>query len=580
MVTNKKQIGVWAVFLLIWPVSLFYLFHLSDPGIIQKYSFDIISFLLLMGIVALFPIIVNGTPIFFIQGISLAVFLYFGLFVEIVLTQISVLFLMIKIRIPKSEAFRIPLNMTMFLLVSLLSASVYKLLGGVNGAISFNEVSNIIPVVGYAVTMFVANQLILNVVKQYLTGGKVKLFNISLLWEFLTTLIVIPVGFILYVLYVQIGAVAIYYIGLPLVAISVILTLFYSSRQINYALQKTSDIGHELTGRLDVKEVLDIFIKRVSDTLEVDYAYTYDVVKQRYLNLIRYVDVVNKTDVPDIQLQPFEGISGEVFGNEKGVHFQSRKQWQNKEDKTLPESVESLMSIPIKRNNLTVGVITIASKRKRAYQKYHYMILDILSNYLAVAIENARHYQVTKNKSERCALTKLYNYRYFENYLTEYCKDLEAKGAHEHISVVLLDLDHFKSVNDRYGHESGNEVLCYLAERLTAIINSDQGIVARYGGEEFVILLPGITREHSLHIAENIRRKIANEPFVLNKHIMDKDKEIEINVTASIGVATFPNDCEDPLELIRHADRAMYMGAKRKGRNKVASYEKLTEAAE
>jgi len=95
-----------------------------------------------------------------------------------------------------------------------------------------------------------------------------------------------------------------------------------------------------------------------------------------------------------------------------------------------------------------------------------------------------------------------------------------------------------------------------------------------------VILLPNVNQEHAYHIAENIRRQIANEPFVLSEHIMDKEDPIEVNITVSVGTATYPEDCEDPRELVRHADRAMYIGAKRKGRNKVAAYEKVVETAE
>lgn len=205
------------------------------------------------------------------------------------------------------------------------------------------------------------------------------------------------------------------------------------------------------------------------------------------------------------------------------------------------------------------------------------MLLDILSNYLAVAIENARHYENTKKKSERDPLTKLYNYRYFENYLQNLFEDMKAKGFYEYHSLILLDLDHFKQINDLYGHESGNEVLRELAFRLDQLSNEDT-IVARYGGEEFVLLLKTRTKEEAMEEAEQIRKLISEQPFFLQKHITNSGEAIEVYVTASIGVATYPDDCDECTELIRHADRAMYVGAKRKGRNKVAQYERIIEA--
>jgi len=228
--------------------------------------------------------------------------------------------------------------------------------------------------------------------------------------------------------------------------------------------------------------------------------------------------------------------------------------------------------VPIVRNNEVVAVLLLASKQKRAYEKAQLMIVDLLSSYFAVAVENARHYEQTKEDSERCALTKLYNYRYMEKLLIEEY-DLLKSGNRKQLSVILLDIDHFKSVNDVYGHQSGNEILCQLADRLVSLIDQT-GTVARFGGEEFVIILPDIEKSSALSIAEFVRQTIANRPFILSQHIEDNNKEIAVQITASIGVATAPQDADDAMSLIRHADRALYVGAKRNGRNKVAEYVK------
>lgn len=147
------------------------------------------------------------------------------------------------------------------------------------------------------------------------------------------------------------------------------------------------------------------------------------------------------------------------------------------------------------------------------------------------------------------------------------------KGKRGLLSLILLDIDHFKSVNDTYGHQSGNEILIELAERLRNRIG-DIGTVARYGGEEFVLLLPDMMKGDALKLAEQIRLLIANEPFTLLQSMDEEGKQILIDITASIGVATAPQDAEDSLALIRHADRALYVGAKRSGRNRVAEYVK------
>lgn len=578
MVSPFKSKMIWITWLVFWPTALFFVYQYSGFSVTGR-GFDLISFAVLMSIVAFFPIVVNDTPIFFIHGISLVVFLSFGLFTEIILTTIAVFVLIGKVRVRKHDLHRIPLNLLMFLTISIIGALVFYALGGKNGDISLVVPSNMIPIVGYALSVFISNQLILFVISTKVMGRKERFFNKGLLWEFMTSLFVLPVGLVLYIMYTEIGAAAIYYVGLPFVSLSIILTLYYSSQRINTYLQKTSEIGHLLSGRLEVSEVLDTMVNKLSELLPLDYLYVYDVVDDKELRLMRFFDPNEEKDLPKVYLQKYEGISGKVWGNKEGILYRSRKEWAHLTSGQIPSTVESIISIIIERDHQPIGVLTVASNKKRAYEKYQYMILDILGNHLAVALENAKHYEETKNKSERCSLTKLYNYRYFEDRLLESFSALQESKSESNMSLILLDLDHFKIVNDTYGHQSGNEILCEVANRLTNIIDN-KGIVARYGGEEFVILLPEVNREHCLHIAENIRRKIGNQPFRISDHILDEKQDIYVTVTASIGIATYPDDCEEAVDLVRHADRAMYLGAKRRGRNKVASYATLSEAAE
>jgi diguanylate cyclase (GGDEF)-like protein len=216
-------------------------------------------------------------------------------------------------------------------------------------------------------------------------------------------------------------------------------------------------------------------------------------------------------------------------------------------------------------------VLLLASKRKRAFEKFQLMIIDILCSHFAVAVENAKHYELTKMQSERCSLTKLYNYRYFENMLTEEFEKLTRFERRE-LSLIILDIDHFKQVNDTYGHQSGNEILFELANRLRKLVGPSWGTVARYGGEEFVVLLPDTAKEEAYQMAEQIRQMIANWPFTIKQSLDLEKTQQKVMITASVGVATAPEDAEDALALIRHADRALYVGAKRAGRNRVAEY--------
>ncbi|MDL4841682.1 sensor domain-containing diguanylate cyclase [Aquibacillus rhizosphaerae] len=571
MVPKSKQIALWLIWLCIWPMSLLIIynqwFHQLDGELLP-----ILSFGLIMCIVAFFPLMVNKTPIFFVHGIAFAVFLAYGLFAELVLTQIAIIVLLARLRIRRSELFRIPLNSLMFLFVSIISAHVYIWLGGEIGSIYFLNKSDIIPILGYVLSVFLSNHFLLYLFRVIIYNQKFKLVDKSLLWEFGTTIVVLPVGFVLYMMYRDFNLFGIYFVGIPFISISIILMLYHASKSVNYYLQQTSEFGHQLTAELEVNEVVDLFVERISTLLPVDYTFIYEVMDKDTLKLIRFYDVESQLDFPaKDELKKNEAISGKAWGRNEMIHYRSKKQWEQIADVYLPELGESIVSLPVERNNKIVAVITLISKRKSMFDKHHIMILDILKNYFAVAIKNAKNYEARKQENERDQLTQLYNYRFFENYLLNYFSNMKKANKQNDISLIMLDLDHFKQINDTYGHQSGNEILKSLASYLQKSIG-EKGIVSRYGGEEFVVLLPGMNQLQTVILAESLRREIEEQSFTIHQHILDDDKAIDMYVTASIGVATYPENSEDPLDLIRHADRAMYVGAKQKGRNKVAVY--------
>ncbi|WP_181349734.1 sensor domain-containing diguanylate cyclase [Thalassobacillus sp. CUG 92003] len=571
MVNARSKIVVWMSWLFIWPVSVLTLYHVLEPSFAGR-ELDILSFAVLMVILSLFPLLVGDSSVFVVHGVGLAVFLYFGFFAEMLLTQLSVLFLLLKLRVGKTEGYRFPLNMLLFLTVSCASAAVYYILGGQHGGAAIDSSYDAVPIAGYAFTQILVNQSILAVLGKVLHRRKFRLFDVGFLWECLTSLLVFPIGLVLFKLYLEIGLTAIYFVGIPFIFISFMLMLYHNSREMNGYLQQTSEFGHELTGKLGVSEVLDVFVSRLSNLLPVDYIYVFDVVDNKQLELIRFYDREEKMSFPQSHLEHGEDVSGNTWLKQSGFHFSSKKEWKPYVSSYTPVDAESIMSLPVQRKNEIVGIISVYAKKRRAFHRYQFMIMEILANYLAVAMENARHYEKTKKDSEICPLTGLYNYRYFENYLQHVFDEMKTSYEKGPLSLILLDIDHFKSVNDTYGHESGNEILKELAERLSRTFDEHEGAVARYGGEEFVILLPWLSQDQCYKKAEEVRQTISGHPFSIREHILSQEGTLSVDITASVGIATFPHDCDEPLDLIRHADRAMYVGAKQQGRNRVAKY--------
>lgn len=568
---RKQKLAVWLVWLIVWPAGLYVVFHFFTPELTGD-QLDILAFIILASIVALFPLQIGDNPVFFTHGITFAVFLYFGLAVEIIVSQVAIVFLLLKLRVSWSNLHRLPLNFLMFLTISVASALLYYLLGGVHGAEAVTSSSQVIPIVAYALFQLCFNQFTIKLIAKYLYKRHIKMFDLGLLWDLISGLLVFPVGLLLYMMYAEFGVSAVFFVGIPFILISGMLMLFHNSSQVNRYLKKTSKIGHELTGNLGVKDVLDLFVDRLSQLLPVDYIYIFDVTSNKEMSLVRYFDRSGITYFPTITLHKGESISGNTWKERNSFKYNKKSDWDHLRNQYTPKQAESAISVPIERKGEIVGVITIYSNQKFAFLQYQFMILNILGSYLAVAIENARHYEKTKQQSERCALTGLYNFRYFQDQLTE----AFYKYKEQAISLILLDIDHFKSINDTYGHESGNEILCQLAARLEDTVG-EYGLVARYGGEEFAILLPTYQDYEAFQMAEQIRLVIADQSFSTYQYILSEEEPKEVSVSVSIGVASYPNDCEEPLELLRHADRAMYVGAKQRGRNRVASYHTITQ---
>ena len=182
---------------------------------------------------------------------------------------------------------------------------------------------------------------------------------------------------------------------------------------------------------------------------------------------------------------------------------------------------------------------------------------------LAVArdITDRRRAERAEDLANHDGLTSLYNHRTFYSLLTEEMG--RADRFHRPVSVLMLDVDHFKRVNDEHGHQTGDQVLQALGSLLTRHARSIDR-VCRYGGEEFTVILPETSSHLAMSMAERIRLAVAAEP-------LDIGTSAHIRVTLSIGIATYPEQLSTIQELVKAADVAMYT-SKLAGRNRTTVY--------
>jgi len=215
---------------------------------------------------------------------------------------------------------------------------------------------------------------------------------------------------------------------------------------------------------------------------------------------------------------------------------------------------------PIMYAERVQGIIATGEKLYATeFTQTDFELFHVLVNIISISIENSLHYEAVKNLSLTDEMTNLHNYRSFISRLKEEIN--RAKRNKSEISLVILDIDHFKNYNDTLGHQAGDEALREVGKVLRKTVR-DEDIVSRYGGEEFCIIFPGIAKEGITNLCERIRIKIEKYKFYKEK-VQPTGK-----LTISLGGAAFPKDASDMHTLIQKADEALYR-AKHLGRNQM-----------
>lgn len=567
---KKNHLTVFVLWLLIVPAGMAYVLINYPP--INPDWLTLLAFLGLALITVYFPLNLNGSYLSLEQWVGVAVFLKYGLSAELLISQLIILPLLFRSRNSSSTPLinRYFFNSLMFFILSIASGYVFIILGGQFGSLDLYNLLFFGFI--YQLTSTIFNQVILNFYLRSL-GYKVSMLSVETVWDYLAVIFIFPFSITLYLLEAYIGVIALPILGVPFLVIAYLLQKYNNTERINENLRTASKIGHQLADRLTAEEVFRLFLTRVVEMLNNDYAYILDIKKDtNKLVLIRSYEKgeLLTLDVPPLAMG--EGIGGLVWKENKPVIFKRREEWEGIVSGYIPENVQSVIAAPISRNQEIEGVLLIASEKRYAFEEYQLKIIDLLCSYFAVSLEKAKYVQEAISKSERCGLTKLYNYRYLDTKLEQEMNRL-MDGQLRQLSLIMMDIDRFKMINDTYGHQSGNDILVGLAKLLEQEVG-DIGTLARYGGEEFVVLLPDYSKGEAVKLAEQIRKTVEKHPFRIQADLSNDRETQDVYITLSIGVSTAPEDSDEAMALIRNADRALYIGAKREGRNRVAEYMK------
>lgn len=219
----------------------------------------------------------------------------------------------------------------------------------------------------------------------------------------------------------------------------------------------------------------------------------------------------------------------------------------------------SCVELPLTAQKKVVGVLVLGHRAGAAFERSAADILGLVQNQVTIVVDNARLYELARRLAITDGLTKLFNHRFFQELFE---KEYRRSDRYNTVfSLIMLDIDDFKKINDTYGHLCGDEILKSLGRLIRGCLRT-MDVVARYGGEEFAILLPETAGPEAVQTAERIRRAVEENVFMGN--------ERGLSITVSQGVATYPSPgVAGRFDVIAKADAALYE-AKEAGRNRVA----------
>ena len=312
------------------------------------------------------------------------------------------------------------------------------------------------------------------------------------------------------------------------------------------------EIGKALTSTLKLDEVLQIIMERISALLKPT-AWSLLLVDEETGDLVFEIAVPPVAEfLKGTRLDRGTGIAGWVAERAEPLlvpDVSADSRFSETIDWASTIAIRSILCIPVKSQERTLGVVQLVNSREDgSFSEADLTILTTIADFAAIAIENARSHEKVNQLAVTDELTGLWNARRF-NELLEY----EVERASRYggtVALIFLDLDHFKKINDSHGHLVGSRILAEVGQLLGRSIRKIDS-ASRFGGDEYVLLFPNATKEQGCFLAERLCSLLRETLFLA-------DNGTRLTVTASFGVAAFPDDASTGRELLGTADMAMY----------------------
>ena len=312
----------------------------------------------------------------------------------------------------------------------------------------------------------------------------------------------------------------------------------------------------------DLKGLIQVILGRALETIDAEkgslmlYDMTDNTLQVKVVYGLKDPKVefdINNGVIECSKLKANEGIAGKVFAEKKSIITNLGQNDPRFKQANLANNISSMICVPLIAKGEAIGVINITNKKNnKLFNKQDLEFIEALSNQAAIAIDNAKLYEL----ATKDGLTKLYIHRHFRALLEA---EITRASRYKHVvSLLMMDIDNFKHVNDTYGHLIGDRVLKEIAVTIKNTVRNID-VPARYGGEEFTVILPETAAKDATIIAERLRKNIESIEIPI-------DDKVILKASVSIGISEFPSSATNSEELISTADQALYK-AKNDGKN-------------
>lgn len=318
------------------------------------------------------------------------------------------------------------------------------------------------------------------------------------------------------------------------------------------------ELGKAVTSTLDREEILQIILNRLSQLIRAQNWTLYLMDESKRELQFAVVVGLEGRDLAGMRLKVGEGLAGKVAESGAPIlvsdtthdpHFDHRV------DDQTGFKTHSLITLPLTLGDKVIGVLQIINPESRElFKERFFPILQILSDFVAIAINNANNHE----KMEKLVVTDDVSGYYNSRYLHQRLAEIIESGRMT--SLVFLDMDDFKNIVDTYGHPMGSKTLKEVAQVIASQLTEEDFLV-RYGGDEYVVVLPDQDKSKALRTVQDIHA-------ALNEAVFLKDEGHNVKVSASFGIANFPEDASDLKSLLLSADISMYK-SKDQGKNSI-----------